>query len=80
MHELGLTPAEFRQITRCCQRVLIFPHTDVLDLKRFLVTRLTEALPETAARIARFDDRKMADLREEILAGWRAPSASALWP
>ncbi len=80
MQVLGLTPAEFHYIVRCCDRVLLSPYTDVLDLRCFLVNRLSDELPDTAARIEQFDDDQLAQLREEILNARRGSPASILWP
>jgi hypothetical protein len=80
MDHLGLTPEEFRHIVMVCQRVLINPFTASLDLKCFLVTRLNEAHPDTAARIESFDERQMEELRHGVVSAVQADSDSPLWP
>jgi hypothetical protein len=79
MNALGLTPEEFRHIVRCCERVLLNESTAAADLKRFLVMRLGEGSPDTAAQIARFDEGQMGHLRGEVLAAMRSHVGSALW-
>lgn len=78
MLTLALTPEEFRHINRLCQRVLINARTAALDLKCYLVTRLSASLPETAARIEMFDDRQMDALRQAILQAGQADANSPL--
>ncbi len=79
MLELGLSPAEFRAVVHFCERVMVFPHTDVFDLRCFLVGRLHDDWPETAARVQGFDDLEMADLRGDVLAALRGHSDRLLW-
>jgi hypothetical protein len=79
MNSLELSPQEFRAIVRVCQRVLINTQTPSLELRQFLVTRLSESFPETATRIEGFDERQMQELRQEVLDAVRANAESALW-
>jgi hypothetical protein len=79
MHALGLTPDQFRDIVRSCERVLLTESTSTIDLKRFLTTRLSGSPSGAAARIAWFDDRQMAGLRAAVLAALRARPESVLW-
>jgi hypothetical protein len=79
MHALGLTPDQFRDIIRSCERVLITESTSSIDLKQFLTLRLSESPAGTAARVAQFDERQMAGLREQVLTALRARPESVLW-
>jgi hypothetical protein len=79
MQNLGLSPEEFRHVVRACERVPVNTHTPSLDLKRFLATRLSDELPDAAARIEQFDDRQVDQLRQEIVAALDAHADSALW-
>jgi hypothetical protein len=79
MHALGLTPEQFRHIVRACERVLVNRLALDLDLRRFLVARLSDGSPDVAARIAHLDDHQMAALREEILTALQMHAGSTLW-
>jgi hypothetical protein len=79
MHALGLTPEQFRHIVRACERVRINPLVPDFDLQRFLTARLSDDFPDVAERIARFDDRQLADLREEVVTVLRGHTESTLW-
>jgi hypothetical protein len=79
MHELGLSPAEFRQVVHACERVMINRFTDVFDLRCFLVNRLREDSLETASRLEGLDDLEMADLRAEVLLALRGCPERLLW-
>jgi hypothetical protein len=79
MVDLHLSPQEFQQVIRACQRVLVNPSTSPLDLQRFLMTRLIDAFPDTAARIGALEERQVQELREKILTALQTNSGSPLW-
>jgi hypothetical protein len=79
MVDLNLDPQEFQQILRACQRVLVNPSTSPVDLQRFLMTRLIDTFPETAAHIGALDEQQVQELRMQILAALQADSDSQLW-
>jgi hypothetical protein len=79
MHALGLTPEQFHRVVRACGRVLVNPLSPGLDLRLFLAARLSDDLPDVAARIERFDDRQVAALREEIVTALQGGADSDLW-
>jgi hypothetical protein len=76
MHALDLTPDEFREITRCCERVLLNEFTPAADLQRFLVVRLRDAFPATAARVERFSEAEVLELSRQVLRLLRLNPAS----
>jgi hypothetical protein len=79
MHDIGLNPAEFRQVVRACERVMVNRFTDVSDLRCFLVSRLRDGWPETAARLQSFNDLEIAELRGDVLDALRGHPERLLW-
>ncbi len=77
------TPAfsqdEFAQIVGCCQRVLINEFTSVDDVKHFLVARLRDAAPDTAANILRLSGAQAHDLFQDVLAALHNGQGTVEW-
>jgi hypothetical protein len=68
MRETGVSAQQLQSIVDACQGVLINSSILPLDLKQFLAVGLSSRFPDLAARIVQFDDQKMKDLRQEIVA------------
>ena len=71
MTSLRLTPEQFAHILRCCQGVLIDEGTAALDLKHFLVSRLSDTLPDIATRLIWCDEAQLQSLRQKIILSLR---------
>jgi hypothetical protein len=79
MDNLNLSPEEFQEVVRVCQRVLINAGVPSRDLQNFLVSRLSNRLPQIADRIHALDGPHLEGLRRDILDAMGRNTGSALW-
>jgi hypothetical protein len=78
MRTLGLAQSEFEHILRVCQRGPVDELTTAPELKRFLMARLHQELPETAARLGEFDEQQAIELWQEVIQAIKTEAGSAL--